>query len=299
MNRGNSLSTWQELYCEAAAALREAGVENPGMESEILISELGKFRRSELFFRKNAEVAPETAALIREGIARRSGHEPLQYVTGTAPFREVELQVSPGVLIPRPETELLVGEVLRKLPRGGSLADIGTGSGAIALSAAYEREDITVVAVDSSAAALEIAAANRRRLNLWGRVELRQGDLTAPLQSRGEYYDVAAANLPYISESDFASCPAEVRDHEPREALVAPENGLALIFRLIHEAMTILKPSGWLILEIGCTQGGAVTRALGDAAYRNIEVKRDLTGRVRFAMGQKAASPSAAGGTPR
>ena len=293
------MSTWGEIYREAAAALREAGIENPDMESEILLSELGKFRRSELFFRKNVEVSPETLAVIRDGIARRVRREPLQYVTGTAPFREVELQVSPGVLIPRPETELLVGEVLKKLPRGGALADIGTGSGAIALSAAYERKDITVTAVDASAAALEIAAANRRRLGLWGRVELQQGDLTAPLRGRGEFYDVAAANLPYISEGDFAACPAEVRDYEPKEALVAPENGLALIFRLIHEAVTILKPSGWLILEIGCDQGGAVTRALGDADYRNIAVKRDLTGRIRFAMGQKAASPFADGDTPR
>lgn len=281
------MSTWREFLQEAQARMASCGIESPQIESEILASEIGKVRRSELFFLYNEEITAATEKNMREALERRLKREPLQYITGTAPFRNVELSVNPAVLIPRPETELLVSEALKYLPRNGRLADIGTGSGAIALSIAYERRDVQVVAVDVSSMALETAKRNQERLSLWGRVEFRLGDLTVPLQKGGEKYDVITANLPYVSEQEYACCQPEVKDFEPKLALVAENNGLALILRLIHEATDVLRSGGALLLETGAEQTPAVAGAMNDAGYKNIAVKKDLTGRSRFVIGQK------------
>lgn len=280
------MSTWSELLQEAACSLQKCGVENYRTEAEILLSELGGFRRSELFFRRDVHVAAPLAEEIRRAVERRAKHEPLQYITGSASFRDIDLQVSSAVLIPRPETELLVDTVLKYLPLKGRFADIGTGSGAIALSVAYERADVTVVAVDASREALDIAVKNRERLGLWGRVEFRHGDLIQPLKAKGEYYHVIAANLPYVSEAEYALCAPEVREHEPVMALVAADNGLELILRLVHNAGSVLVPDGWLMLEIGSTQGAEVAAAMNNAGFKDVSVRQDLTNRTRFVIGR-------------
>ncbi len=282
------MSTWYSLLQETAAALQKNGIENWQFEAEILLAEIGSLSRSELYFRRDTPVDAAVTEAVRQAAKRRAAHEPLQYITGTAPFRDLDLAVTPSVLIPRPETELLVDEIFKHLPQKGNFADIGTGSGAIALAVASERPDAAVTAVDASPEALEIARRNCGQLALTKPVEFLCGDLTAPLA--GRFFDVIAANLPYVSEDEYALCAPEVREHEPVMALVAADDGLALILRLIKEAKDVLVPSGWLLLEMGCTQGKKIAEAMRKNGYCEVAVLQDLTGRDRFTVGRTPGS---------
>lgn len=214
--------------------------------------------------------------------------EPLQYLLGTAPFRRIELLVGPGVFIPRPETELVAGHALDRLPQGGTLLDVCTGSGAIALAAADERPDATVIATEVSGDALTWAGRNRDRLRL--PVEILACDLFAglPVALRGGV-DVVVGNPPYVDTAERDRLPADVADHEPPEALFAPERGTSVIERIARGAPEWLKPGGWLVLEIGETQGPEVVRILVEGGYADVSVEPDLTGRDRIALGRRAA----------
>jgi release factor glutamine methyltransferase len=244
--------------------LASAGIENAYREARWLL-----------------EAASDENAAI-ELAHRRALGEPLQYLTGVAGFRRLELAVGPGVLIPRPETEIVVERALGVLPPNGTLVDIGTGSGAIALAVASERRDATVLATELSRDALAWAAKNRASLGL--QVELLYGDLFEPLppELRGGV-DVCVSNPPYVAESDRGSLPTDVVDHEPQLALFA-RDGLEVIRRLIEEAPQWLKPDGWLVLEIGETQAADVDAILKRHGYRDGFIEQDLTGRERIAV---------------
>ena len=218
---------------------------------------------------------------------RRARGEPLQYVTGVAGFRHLELAVGPGVFIPRPETELVAERAMERLPSGGTLVDVGTGSGAIALAVAYERSDARVVATDSSAAALAWAEKNRDGLGL--SVELIRCDLLdgVPAELRGEV-DVVVSNPPYVPEGDDSLLPRDVVRHEPHEALFAGGNGLEAIARVGDLARAWLRRRGWLVLEMGYDQADAVTKTLRRLEYELVSVTRDLAGRDRIAEARRA-----------
>lgn len=209
----------------------------------------------------------------------------MQYVLGTAAFRRLELRVGPGVFIPRPETELVAERALELLPRDGVVVDLCCGSGAIALSIADERPDARVLATELSPAASRWAASNRDASGL--RVDLYEGDLFSPLpvDLRGGV-DVVVSNPPYVDERERGVLPRDVVDHEPHEALFAPGDGTAVVERIVAEAPEWLRPGGWLVVEIGETQGDAARGLLSARGFAEIAVKPDYNGRDRIAEGR-------------
>jgi release factor glutamine methyltransferase len=213
---------------------------------------------------------------------RRATGEPLQYVLGIAGFRHLDLLVGPGVFIPRPETELVVEKAIERLPRGGLAVDIGAGAGSIALAIAGERPDATVYATELSGEAI---AWMRRNLKKTGfKVELKRGDLFAPLPEEiRSRVDVVVSNPPYIPSEDAHLLPVEVAVHEPHQALYAGPTGLDVLARIVSEARSWLKPDGWLVMEIGDRQDKVVRALLQDADYSDVSIDKDLADRLRIA----------------
>ena len=219
---------------------------------------------------------------------RRARGEPLQYVTGVAGFRRLELAVGPGVFIPRPETELVVERAMERLPEGGTIVDVGTGSGAIALSIAKERPDARIIATEISAEAMVWATRNRTACG--ARATLLLCDLLEGLSGklRGRV-DAIVSNPPYVRASDRHLLPSEVREHEPEQALFASRGGLAVLDRLAKEAASWLRTGGWLVLEIGERQAEGVRMLLEESGYSDISVHPDLAGRPRIAEARAPA----------
>ena len=264
--------------------LREANIAVPEREALWLIEAVTG--ASAATVNAGVGVMEEDCRNVLRLARRRVAGEPLQYLTGVSGFRALELRVGPGAFIPRPETELLVERALARLPLGGVIVDVGTGSGAIALAAAQERADARVYATEASPGALRWARLNRQRLGL--AVELVSGDLLDGLsQDLQGGVDVVVSNPPYVSVGDTSYLPSDVRDHEPHEALFAGPGGLEIIERLAAEAREWLTPGGWLVLEIGATQGSAVTNELKSRGYDEVSVYPDLAGRSRMAEGRQ------------
>jgi len=267
------------LYREYTGLFREHGFDSPEVEAAYLIADVSGVSHTLVPF-SDSIPDPDVLRCAEDRLRRRLAGEPYQYICGWAAFRELRLSVGPGCLIPRPETELLVDRILSVLPRGGRFCEWGTGSGAIALSLAFERPDADVSASELSPDAFAWAEKNRTDLQL-SRVRLRQGDLGSPF--KGERFDVIAANLPYISPDEKASLPVNVRDWEPPEALFADRNGLALLDRAVREAPDSLTPGGWLLLEIGETQGAHLLETA--KPWRHAEIAKDQYGADRFFIG--------------
>jgi release factor glutamine methyltransferase len=267
--------------------LASAGIEASTREARWLVEATTGRSHSNLATAP-ADVAPPAAARALELADRRAAGEPLQYLTGLAGFRRLELVVGPGVMIPRPETESVVDRALLHLPQGGVLVDLGTGSGAIALSVADERPDARVLATERSEDALPWAAANRDRLGL--DVELIACDLFSglPAELRGEI-DVVVSNPPYVSFSERDLLPVDVIEHEPHEALFGGRDGTEPTRRIVTEARDWLRKGGWLVLETSEVAGGKVERLLGDAGFTQLGLLDDLLGRPRIAEGRWSA----------
>jgi release factor glutamine methyltransferase len=234
-----------------------------------------------------AELDDQVATKAFELAHRRAAGEPLQYITGIAGFRHLELAVGPGVLIPRPETEMVVERALAHLPQGGIAVDVGTGSGAIALSIKFERPDATVLATEISAEALEWAELNRAALDL--DVQLIECDLLAGLPtSLRDKLDLVVANPPYVPESDARLLARDVVDHEPSVALFAGPDGTDVIRTLAQEATGWLRSGGWFVTEIAANQAGAVADVLTSIGYLDARSGTDLAGRERVAEARRA-----------
>lgn len=217
-------------------------------------------------------------------LARRAAGEPVAYLTGTQGFWSLDLRVTPATLIPRPETERLVELALARLPADAPcrVADLGTGSGAIALAVAKERPCATVVATDASPAALAVARRNATRNGI-ANVGFRQGDWLAPLV--GERFDLIASNPPYIAEGDPHLGRGDLR-FEPPTALSSGADGLDAIRRIVADAPGCLRAGGWLLLEHGLDQGAAVRALLEGVGFVDVGTARDLEGRERVSLGR-------------
>lgn len=270
--------TYLELKQNVSRTLAASGIESFNAESQWLIAEYSGLNPLELTLSGTSEVPDKIFQKISAAVNRRCGGEPLQYILGKAYFREIILMVNPSVLIPRPETELLVDWVLHESPPGGSLLELGTGSGAIALSCAAERPDLHITASDISLEALKVAKENAGRLNL--RVDFIQSDLYQNL-APGRTYDLIAANLPYVRFDEKDTLASEVRDFEPHLALFADQDGLEIIFRAASGLSTHLKPGGKAIFELSPPQAPVLKTFLEKLGFSS-EIKLDHTRRERF-----------------
>ncbi len=277
----------------SAEYLTEKGVEAGRLDAEWLLSTALGVDRLQLYLQYDRPLSSEEREAFKPLLRRRARREPLQYIIGRAAFRQLELKTDPRVLIPRPETEVLVQEVLDWASAGGrSLGrvwDMGTGTGAVALSLAAEGTVTKVVATDSSPDALSVAAENADRHDLSGLVEFREGSLFEPLE-KGEEFDVIVSNPPYIAEGEKGELQPEVRDWEPREALFAGEDGLDVIRQLVAGAPEYLLPGGLLALECGLGQAERVAAHVNaTGAFATVRIRPDLTGRPRVVMAERAA----------
>jgi release factor glutamine methyltransferase len=258
--------------------------DTPRLDAEILLSHL--LRRSRAFLRAWPEhgLTSEQASRFEAMIQRRAAGEPVAYLPGTREFWSLDLKVTPDTLIPRPETERLVELVLERLPvnQFARVADLGTGTGAVALAIAGERPRCEVVATDRSGEALAVARGNSDRLGLTN-VRMVQGDWCAALTN--ERFHVIASNPPYVRDDDPHLVRGDVR-FEPRTALAAGADGLDHIRRIAAEALDHLIPGGWLLLEHGFDQGEAVASILRRAGYSDVTAYTDMGGRDRVSSGR-------------
>jgi len=269
-----------EVVAGVERALAEAGVPDPRTDAEILVAEVHGVSRSALFV-PDGELSAAALARLDELVVRRRRREPLQYLLGEWGFRRLTLTVDRRALIPRPETEVLVERCLALVtdvaePR---ILDIGVGSGAIALALADERPDARIVAVDASADALALARENAERTGLAGRVELVEGDLLA---GRAGPFDLVASNPPYVSEAELPGLEPEVRDWEPRQALV----GEGVTEAIAAAARDVLAPGGALVLETAGGKAKKVAALLERLDYVEVRVTSDLAGLGRIAEGR-------------
>jgi release factor glutamine methyltransferase len=259
----------------AAGLLRDAvrkieghGIDDAQLEAEVMLAEAMRIDRAHLLARLRDDVPADARDGFATMVTRRLRREPLAYILGRREFYGIEIACAPGALIPRPETELLVDLALDEIARRGGaarVADVGTGSGAIAVAIALNASGAHVTAIDASPDALAVARRSIARSELGARVELVEGDLFAD----AGVFDVIVANLPYVAEDEWWGLAPEIRGHEPREALVAGRAGTESIERLLATAEAHLAPGGLLAAEIGCKQGprllDAVSRLMPDA----------------------------------
>jgi release factor glutamine methyltransferase len=246
----------------ATATLAAARVAEARLDAELLLRHVTGWDAGALIVRSDEPVAGDALERFDRLVAERARRVPIQHLTGVAHFWRHEFRVTPDVLVPRPETEHLVEAALERLrPLTRPLvADVGTGSGCIALSLAAERPDAIVHATELSAAALAVARDNAARLGLAGRVRFGEGDLLAPLA--GQVLDLVVSNPPYVGADEVEQLAPEVRDHDPRLALVPPGDRYSIYRRLATEARDVLRPGGALMVEIGRGMEGEVARIL-------------------------------------
>ncbi|AHB04174.1 SAM-dependent methyltransferase [Pandoraea pnomenusa 3kgm] len=269
-----------------AQLLREPGL--PPSESRILLSHVLGWSRTQLITRDREPLAPQTVAAYRVLQARRVAGEPIAYLTGTREFFGLTLSVSPSVLIPRPETELLVELALARLEgrRSPRVLDLGTGSGAIALAIAHSRPDARVIALDRSADALAVAQANARQLGLDARVQFVESDWYADLPSQSAPFDIIVSNPPYIVAGDEHLCQGDLR-FEPVDALTDHADGLAALRTIVAGAPSRLLPQSWLLCEHGYHQAADVRDLCVAAGFVDVVSERDLAGIERTTGGRR------------
>lgn len=270
----------------AADFLEANGIIKPRLNAEQLLCHCTGRDRVHLYAYPEKPVSEREKRSFIAAVRRRASREPLQYIVGRKGFRRLELAVDPRVLIPRPETEMMVeraGEILGHIPGHPVVVDVGTGSGCVALSIAGEHPAAVVHATDISPAALEVAAGNALRLGLDGVVVFHHGDLleALPAELRGRC-DLILSNPPYIREADFPRLPPEVREHEPYGSLVAGPRGTEVHLRLMRRADEWLSPRGRLLMEGGEDQVGTLAEEAERMGYVAVRVLPDLNGRPRM-----------------
>ncbi|MGC1851604.1 MAG: peptide chain release factor N(5)-glutamine methyltransferase [Solirubrobacterales bacterium] len=278
MAAASTAGTVRDALGGAVDALTAVGVESPRLDAELLLAEATGWERARLVAEPEAGVPADAGRRFGEMVRRRLRREPVAYILGRRGFRSIELAVDRRVLIPRPETELLVELALELHPR--RVLDLGTGSGAVSLAIADELPSCAVVATDTSAAALEVARANAERLGLAERVELVEAMLPA---ESGEL-DLIVANLPYVAEADWGELEPEVTQWEPREALLAGPDGLDVLRAAIPAAADLAPAAAF---EVGAGQAPTVSELLFEAGFARVETRPDLAGIPRVVWGRR------------
>jgi release factor glutamine methyltransferase len=272
------------LLERAARRLRAAGVESPRLDAELLLACAAGIERAHLVARE-VELSAEVLARFESALARRERREPLAYIVGVREFHSLDFGVSPEVLIPRPDTETLVDTALSFLADRGDarVLDIGTGSGAIAISIAWECPRVRMTATDGSAQALEIARRNAKRHAVADRIEFRRADLFEPLDGGAPLgtFDLIVSNPPYVEAAALLTLAPEIRDYEPRAALAGGADGLDCYRRIAAGVLEHLAPDGALMVEIGAGQARSVSKLFAEAGMRRLDVINDLSAVAR------------------
>jgi release factor glutamine methyltransferase len=275
-----SIPTIDEAIADAAGVLRGACVGEARREAGSLLAHVINRDRTFLITHGNAPLTSDDLARFQALIARRAAGEPFQYITGHQEFYGLDFEVTSDVLIPRPETELIIETALYLLNEKTAplICDVGTGSGCIAVTLLHECADARAVALDISTPAISIAARNAARHNVGGRLSLVLSDCFAALNPADELFTIIVSNPPYIAESHLAGLQREVRDHEPRVALTPGGDGLGVIRRLLHDAPQFLVAGGHLVFEIGIDQHEAVAELIDTRVWTLLDVHKDLQG---------------------
>lgn len=278
---------------------KSRGSDSARLDAEVLLAEALGCQRIELYTAFDTEPDERTRVAFREMVRRRAEGTPVAYLVGYKEFYSLKLRVNEHVLIPRPDTEHLVIKTLdlaKGMPQGQPLrvVDVGTGSGAIAIAVAKNLPRAKVLAIDNSAAALEIARYNVQQHDLTTRVILKQGDLLQPL-SQTDPVDLICSNPPYVSQAEYDALPAEVRDHEPQTALLAGATGTEVIERLLAETPQHLKPGGYLVLELSpmiADQCVDLARSTAGIDPQRVGLVKDLAGMKRVLFAGKVPDPA-------
>ncbi len=277
--------TIRALLAWTADYFQSKKIESARLEAQILLAHVLNCLRIELVARSDEIPEPRFRAAFRELVKRRVDGWPVAYLTGEREFYLLKFDVSPAVLIPRPDTETLVQEALTLLKgkSAPSILDLGTGSGCIAVSIAHQHKTARVTAVDVSPDAAEVAKRNAAKHGVADRVTVLVGDLFAPLPS-GSTFDLIVSNPPYVTPTEFDALTPDVRDHEPRGALDGGPDGLAFYRRIAAGAESVLKPSGTVMVEIGSTQEEAVRSAFAEKGFATLPAVKDLGRRPRVVI---------------
>ncbi|MHB9072223.1 MAG: peptide chain release factor N(5)-glutamine methyltransferase [Desulfobaccales bacterium] len=285
-----------ELLRWTTGYFRDKGVSEPRASAEVLLAHTLDVSRLDLYLRYDQPLNAEELARFKALVVRRRQGEPVAYLTGHREFWSLDFQVTPAVLIPRPETETLVAaavEAAHDLEQNtsGRGLEIGVGSGAMIIALAKELPEMHWTGVDLSVAALEVAQDNARRHGVFERVHLLQGDLLSAFKPQASF-DVLVANLPYVPQPEWEQLPRDIKDFEPQPALLAGKDGLDLIRPLVRQAHQYIKAGGWMLLEVGDGQAEKVAGLMQQTgAYDRVETIKDFSGieRVVRARRQKAA----------
>lgn len=269
------------LIAEAASVLARAGVPEARREAAALAGYVLNRERTYLMTHPEAIIESGDVQRLREVVERRAAGEPLQYITGRQEFFGLDFEVSRDVLIPRPETELLVEtavELLKSTQTPARILDVGTGSGCIAIAMLHELPQARAVGLDVSHAALEVAARNRARHEVCQRLTLVASDCFAALDAEKANFTMIVSNPPYVAERALAGLQREVRDHEPRVALTPGDDGLSIIRRLLTDAPSFLQTGGHLLMEIGFDQHERVGQLIDRETWELLDIHKDLQG---------------------
>jgi len=281
-----------DVLKEATGFLEARQIEAPRLNAERLMAHVLGLSRVELYLRFDQPLEPGERQAYKAVLRQRAGGTPLQYILGETEFMSLNFRVNPAVLIPRPETETLVEFVMHQHPveRAVSLIDVGTGSGAIALSLAHYLPQASVTALDISQHALETAKQNAEQLGLSDRLHWQRGDLYSDdfVRSIGKTFDAVVSNPPYVTLAEYAALATEIREHEPRLALCDEGDGLSAYRHLAGHAATLLKPGGLLAVEVGDTQSEAVQAIFQTAGLLAVDIIKDLNGIGRVVSGRRS-----------
>lgn len=267
-----------------AGYFRQKGIEGGRLDAELLLADLLGLDRVGLYLNFDRPLQAAELAAFRQRVERRARREPVRYILGQAEFWSLSFQVTPEVLIPRPDTEVLVEEALRRGREARTVLDVGTGSGAVAVVLARELPQARVEGVDVSAGALAVAAENARRNGVAQQLRLSREDLR---RLSGGPYDLVVANPPYIPEGELARLMPEVRDFEPHLALCGGEDGLDAYRALAGQAGDLLASGGWLLVEVGIGQAEQVRDLFTEAGLTELYIRPDYAGVPRVVGGRK------------
>jgi release factor glutamine methyltransferase len=281
--------TVQGCLEEAVNTLRKAGIVSPRLDAEVLLCHIMHVDRAQLLMRSHTVPTDQQLRCFRQWVARRELNEPVAYIVGEKEFWSLAFYVNHHVLIPRPETEILVEEVLRIIPgidrHPVRILEIGAGSGAISVALAVSQENMQMVATDISPEAIAVARQNAAKAGVAERIDFLVGSLFADLPG---VFDVIVSNPPYISDEEFLSLPADVRNYEPSEALLGGVEGISLHREIIAGGLQYLATGGYLVMEMGATQRQRLEGLLGETgSYANISCRQDYAGCDRVILARR------------